>query len=614
MYFYLTSFYSSPVFYYTDSSVVYVNSSSIVSSAFLYDSPSPTPRTAARHNSSILFTNPTVQNTTTASPFPTEVAEQEEDVPTTILKVQYAGNSLDMLNRLQRSTVVTTPLPTDVIPTTVPPITFSPSSLSRSQVSSSGASVTPKLGRERRHRRAAHRRNSRNSLQTNLYSYYHYDYPPDHVGDGIAKTVINRIVDMQSSLMMSLQHTIANQTRQYLDVYNSIVNDRLDFDAMATHVRRKEEAFTNMSCIICPATTPFSVQSILHPRGSVIRKFVGNREVFNINTKENLWFPKRNTTYSVTLVSVATSSRLFMVSHLLSRWPGPLVVTFFSSFREQSVLLDFVRNNVLPERLTLLFYFVKSSDNQFPINYLRTLGIYNIRSTHFIVLDIDLSITSNLYSETKRIPSSVMRDRKAAVILPVFFYHRKEIIKRCSTYHDCFTLGLAIQPENKRDLAGCLKSRVCLWRKTWYRTHAYTLPEWFTLSDDPVSKIVCMTMDFQEPYMILPYYRGSIMFDDRFSNYGYNKVQLFEHVRAAGYKFYILNNAFAMDLPHRDSVLRQRYITDSRPKVRTTYRIFQKELILQYGLNRNYHWCSLSQKKYYSKVCVCFLQTIWHFN
>lgn len=342
MYLYLTSFYSSPVFYYTDSSVVYVNSSSIVSSAFLYDSPSPTPRTAARHNSSILFTNPTVQNTTTASPFPTEVAEQEEDVPTTMLKVQYAGNSewlslfvgnsLDMLNRLQRSTVVTTPSPTDVIPTTVPPITFSPSSLSRSQVSSSGASVTPKLGRERRHRRAAHRRNSRNSLQTNLYSYYHYDYPPDHVGDGIAKTVINRIVDMQSSLMMSLQHTIANQTRQYLDVYNSIVNDRLDFDAMATHVRRKEEAFTNMSCIICPATTPFSVQSILHPRGSVIRKFVGNREVFNINTKENcrfdcllecvVWFPKRNTTYSVTLVSVATSSRLFMVSHLLSRWPG----------------------------------------------------------------------------------------------------------------------------------------------------------------------------------------------------------------------------------------------------------------------------------------------------
>ena len=342
MYLYLISFYSSPVFYYTDSSVVYVNSSSIVSSAFLYDSPSPTPQTAARHNSSILFTNPTVQNTTTASPFPTEVAEQEEDVPTTMLKVQYAGNSewlslfvgnsLDMLNRLQRSTVVTTLLPTDVIPTTVPPITFSPSSLSRSQVSSSGASVTPKLGRERRHRRAAHRRNSRNSLQTNLYSYYHYDYPPDHVGDGIAKTVINRIVDMQSSLMMSLQHTIANQTRQYLDVYNSIVNDRLDFDAMATHVRRKEEAFTNMSCIICPATTPFSVQSILHPRGSVIRKFVGNREVFNINTKENcrfdcllecvVWFPKRNTTYSVTLVSVATSSRLFMVSHLLSRWPG----------------------------------------------------------------------------------------------------------------------------------------------------------------------------------------------------------------------------------------------------------------------------------------------------
>ena len=257
------------------------------------------------------------------------------------------------------------------------------------------------------------RSKSSHSLRTGLLSYYHYNYPPDHITDNIAKKVINRIVDLQSSLMKSMEHSIMNQTRHYVKVYKSILDNHLDFDALETQVQRKEEAFTNMSCIICPAATPFSIQSVHHPHGSLIRKFIGNREVFNINTKENcrfdcffervVRFVKRNATYSVTLVSAATTSRLFMISHMLSRWPGyslvsvvicrPLVVTFFSSFREQNVLLDFVRENVLPERLTLLFYFVKSSNNQFPINYLRTLGIYNIRSTHFIVLDIDLSIS-----------------------------------------------------------------------------------------------------------------------------------------------------------------------------------------------------------------------------
>lgn len=57
-------------------------------------------------------------------------------------------------------------------------------------------------------------------------------------------------------------------------------------------------------------------------------------------------------------------------------------------------------------------------------------------------------------------------------------------------------------------------------------------------------------MDFQEPYFILPFYKDAIVFDDRFWNYGYNKVQLYEHLRAANYRFYILNHAFLMDLPH----------------------------------------------------------------
>lgn len=40
------------------------------------------------------------------------------------------------------------------------------------------------------------------------------------------------------------------------------------------------------------------------------------------------------------------------------------------------------------------------------------------------------------------------------------------------------------------------------------------------------------------------------MFDERFINYGYNKVQWLEHLRYMGYDFQILTNGFAVDIPH----------------------------------------------------------------
>ena len=40
------------------------------------------------------------------------------------------------------------------------------------------------------------------------------------------------------------------------------------------------------------------------------------------------------------------------------------------------------------------------------------------------------------------------------------------------------------------------------------------------------------------------------LFDERFINYGFNKVQWIEHLRYLGYEYYILSRAFAFDIPH----------------------------------------------------------------
>lgn len=42
----------------------------------------------------------------------------------------------------------------------------------------------------------------------------------------------------------------------------------------------------------------------------------------------------------------------------------------------------------------------------------------------------------------------------------------------------------------------------------------------------------CWPNDVQEPYMVLKRHKGMVLFDESFINYGGNKVQYVNHVRA----------------------------------------------------------------------------------
>ena len=67
------------------------------------------------------------------------------------------------------------------------------------------------------------------------------------------------------------------------------------------------------------------------------------------------------------------------------------------------------------------------------------------------------------------------------------------------------------------------------------------MPEWYRDTSALLFRILCFIADFQEPYVLLRYHPDTPLFDERFKNYGYNKVQLFEHLRAMSYRFYIWN-------------------------------------------------------------------------
>ena len=87
------------------------------------------------------------------------------------------------------------------------------------------------------------------------------------------------------------------------------------------------------------------------------------------------------------------------------------------------------------------------------------------------------------------------------------------------------------------------------------------MPEWYSApADSHVSRIRCFITNFIEPYefwnsiigryIVLHYTPSLPLFGEQFVDYGYNKVQYFENLRQMGFRFYIMNHAFAVDYPH----------------------------------------------------------------
>ena len=85
-------------------------------------------------------------------------------------------------------------------------------------------------------------------------------------------------------------------------------------------------------------------------------------------------------------------------------------------------------------------------------------------------------------------------------------------------------------------------------------------PSWFRLSPNAtVVKVECIPNYEQEPYYVLKKTERTPRFDDRFIDYGYNKMQHMRHLLYEGYRFFVLSNCYAVDMPHTESRFKARY-------------------------------------------------------
>lgn len=151
--------------------------------------------------------------------------------------------------------------------------------------------------------------------------------------------------------------------------------------------------------------------------------------------------------YDITAVTIGSSNRFFEYSIFASRWDGyapfarvtPSPVVFVTYLKEEEVpLFDrFLANttSLCTPRIQFVTYVAPPNTffyYNYPINILRNLGIRQVRTTHFLLIDMDMwlsrrcsggvSRVEGSYEALMALPSFVLEDPRAAVVIPAFFH------------------------------------------------------------------------------------------------------------------------------------------------------------------------------------------------
>mmetsp|Transcript_19148 Transcript_19148/g.29065 ORF Transcript_19148/g.29065 Transcript_19148/m.29065 type:complete len:535 (-) Transcript_19148:58-1662(-) len=319
---------------------------------------------------------------------------------------------------------------------------------------------------------------------------------------------------------------------------------------------------------------------------------------------------------SPTFVSQTTLDRLPILLESCQRWTGPMIVTVYVTEEEYEMEWDNdhdhghhgIVSDVMKkcphahENLELIPYIAKSDEErkyEYPINTLRNIALDHVKTSHMIMLDIDMVPSEGLYNEVltaiemsidARLDDDGDRglDPKDAIVIPAF--ERKLKIQSHSHQSPCETLEGCQQlikedpnfiPGTMPQLLRCIEGKDCIVFQSdvnW-DGHADTKTTKVWLKQEGKDKeaktlptIPCFKSLRYEPYVATPWCPleanaerrlavrapRSPYYDERFYGYGKNKIQQIAHLRARGFKFHILQTTgFVIHFPHPESTTKE---------------------------------------------------------
>ncbi|KAM7454746.1 hypothetical protein BLSTO_04496 [Blastocystis sp. subtype 1] len=282
--------------------------------------------------------------------------------------------------------------------------------------------------------------------------------------------------------------------------------------------------------------------------------------------------------HDVTFTSQGTIARYSYFPILLRRWSGPFSIALCLKPEEVDDFERQLEASQFDSRLSIVRY-IPENNLTYPINKLRNLAIGNVKTDHFWLTDLDMWPSDRLYNVLLSLPESVLNNDHLAVIVPAFEIYAG----KCDSFANCSRIVDRMFPGKKDQLLHCIRYRKCNRFRPWDGLHDYHSSRWMMKSyTQDLTNVVCFKGSTQEPYVMVKKTPSLPPFDERFLNYGYNKVQWLEHLRYRGYAFSVLTHGFAVDVPHPFSTLRKQFM-ETRVKQNKTlnldlYNAFREEL------------------------------------
>lgn len=298
--------------------------------------------------------------------------------------------------------------------------------------------------------------------------------------------------------------------------------------------------------------------------------------------------------YDLALVTHTTSNHLHNLVQLSERWVGPISVSVFTHCHDAEFALQLIQNLYACYRhiqrnvfFHLLFpvsshakitkipyqdvdcseeYSVKSTSQNFiledklkyPHNVLRNLAIKTATAKFVLAIDIDILPSANLLNSFQRdVLSSSTVDNRTAYILPIFEIGENQDIP--STKQEL------LQNKNIHPFY----ANVCHWCQFATDYH-----RWESLGSSEKLE-VAYEVQWKLPYEPFFIARKSSLplYEERFKQYGYNRVSQICEMYVAGYKFFVLNNAF---LVHKGQKKKDKFYSDKKKDHKENKALFQE--------------------------------------
>lgn len=137
----------------------------------------------------------------------------------------------------------------------------------------------------------------------------------------------------------------------------------------------------------------------------------------------------------------------------------------------ESFLKSNANSSLCSSRVTILALVATPSSffhSHFPINILRNVGIRNVQTSHYLLLDTDIMVSPETYPELLHLLSSFQNTSRTAIVLPVFFSTTTVLEGSLETQ---LLAGLQSMPQNTKQLGVCILSGNCSSHKRSLFTH-----------------------------------------------------------------------------------------------------------------------------------------------